>query len=147
MIMSPKIAVQFLRIVAFGSVLAALLFAIAAIGDPTGMFNIFLSAVIPGSEGVSAIATVEAKMGYAIAGGVFAGFMVMILLITVPAIERGDKAIIRASIYALLIWFIVDSGASIAGGAPMNAVSNAVFLALYLLPLVWTKEPSTATAA
>lgn len=145
--MSPATAANFMRFVAIVSILSALLFASGAIGDPSGLLNQFLATIIPGSEGVGAIATTEAKVGYAIAGGVFAGFMVMLLLITAPAIEQGNKSIIRATIYALLIWFVVDSSASIVGGAPMNAVSNAVFLVLYLLPLVWVKAPATAQAA
>ena len=72
--------------------------------------------------------------------------MVMLLLITAPAIERGDKAIMRATVYALLIWYVIDSGASVAGGAPINALSNAVFLILYLLPLLWVKEAAGASA-
>ena len=144
--MSPKTAANFMRVVVLISLLSALLFATGAMGDPTGMMNIFLASVIPGSEGSVAIATTEAKLGYAIAGGVFAGFMIMILLITVPAIEQGNRDITRATIYALLIWYVIDSGASIVGGAPMNAVSNAIFLVLYLLPLIWIKTPSTAAA-
>ena len=145
--MSPATAANFMRLLAIGSLLTALLFATGAIGDPSGILSWFLAIIIPGSEGAIAIATAEAKVGYAIAGGVFAGFMVMLLLITAPAIEQGNKSIIRATIYALLIWFVVDSSASIAGGAPMNAVSNAVFLVLYLLPLVWVKTSATAQAA
>ena len=144
--MSPKTAANFMRVVVLVSLLSALLFATGAMGDPTGLMNVFLASVIPGSEGVAALATAEAKMGYAIAGGVFAGFMIMILLITIPAIEQNNRDIMRATIYALLIWYVVDSGASIAGGAPMNAVSNAIFLALYLLPLIWVKTPETAAA-
>lgn len=144
--MSPKTAANFMRFMAIASFLSALLFATGAMDDPTGSLSQFLAIIIPGSEGVSAIANAESKVGFAIAGGVFAGFMVMLLLITAPAIERGDKAITRATIYALLIWYVVDSGASVAGGAALNAVSNAVFLILYLLPLLWVRESATASA-
>lgn len=144
--MSPKTAANFMRFMAIASFLSALLFATGAMNDPTGSLSQFLAIIIPGSEGVSAIANAESKVGFAIAGGVFAGFMVMLLLITAPAIERGDKAITRATVYALLIWYVVDSGASVAGGAALNAVSNAVFLILYLLPLLWVRESATASA-
>lgn len=144
--MSPKAAANFMRFMAIASFLSALLFATGAMNDPTGSLSQFLAIIIPGSEGVGAIANPESKVGFAIAGGVFAGFMVMILLITAPAIERGDKAITRATVYALLIWYVVDSGASVAGGAPLNALSNALFLILYLLPLLWVKDAATANA-
>ncbi len=144
--MSPKTAANFMRFVAIISLLSALIFALGAIGDPTGSLNRFLAIIIPGSEGVSGIATPEAKVGFAIAGGVFAGFMVMLLLITAPAIEEGNAVIKRASLYALLIWFVVDSSASIAGGVALNALSNSVFLILFLLPLLWVKSPKTVAA-
>ncbi len=144
--MSPKTAANFMRFVAIISLLSALIFALGAIGDPTGSLSRFLAIIIPGSEGVSGIATPEAKVGFAIAGGVFAGFMVMLLLITAPAIEEGNAVIKRASLYALLIWFVVDSSASIAGGVALNALSNSVFLILFLLPLLWVKSPETVAA-
>ncbi|QTD54555.1 hypothetical protein [Parasphingorhabdus cellanae] len=139
--MSPKAAANFMRFVAIVSLLSALIFALGAIGDPTGILSQFLAIIIPGSDGVGGIATPEAKVGLAIAGGLFAGFMVMLLLVTAPAIEQSNAAIKRASIYALLAWFIVDSSASIAGGVPLNALSNSILLILYLLPLVWVKAP------
>ncbi|WP_337658788.1 hypothetical protein [Sphingorhabdus sp. Alg231-15] len=144
--MSPKAAANFMRFVAIISLLSAVIFALGAIGDPTGSLSRFLAIIIPGSEGVGGIATPEAKVGLAIAGGVFAGFMVMVLLITVPAIEQGNAAIKRASIYAFLAWFIVDSAASIAGGVALNALSNSILLILYLLPLVWVKSPEAVAA-
>lgn len=144
--MSPKTAANFMRFMAIASFLSALLFATGAMNDPTGSLSQFLAIIIPGSEGASAIANPESKVGFAIAGGVFAGFMVMMLLITAPAIERQDKAITRATVYALLIWYVIDSGASVAGGASLNALSNAIFLILYLLPLLWVKEAATASA-
>ncbi len=142
--MSPKAAANFMRFLAIISLLSALVFALGAIGDPTGSLSQFLAIIIPGSEGVSGIATPEAKVGFAIAGGLFAGFMVMLLLITAPAIEEGNVAIKRASLYALVAWFVIDSSASIAGGAPLNALSNSILLIFYLLPLVWVKAPETA---
>lgn len=143
--MSPKAAANFMRVLAIASLLSALVFALGAIGDPTGILNQFLTIIIPGSEGVDGIATPEAKVGFAIAGGLFAGFMMMLLLITAPAIEEGNAAIKRASIYALLAWFVIDSSASIAGGVSLNALSNSILLILYLLPLVWVKAPETAS--
>ncbi|MEO9635108.1 MAG: hypothetical protein ABJF89_09375 [Parasphingorhabdus sp.] len=138
--MSPTTAAKFMRFAAIMSLLSALLFATGAMQDPTGILSRFLAIIIPGSEGVSGIATPEARVGFAIAGGVFAGFMVMLYMITAPAIERGDKVTIRASIAALLVWFVVDSGASIAGGAPLNALSNFAFLLFLLLPLIWIRK-------
>jgi hypothetical protein len=37
---------------------------------------------------------------------------------------------------AMLAWFVIDSAASVSTGAPVNAVSNAVFLATFLIPIL-----------
>jgi hypothetical protein len=46
------------------------------------------------------------------------------------------KSIWRGFTVAALFWFVTDSIASIYTGFPLNAVSNAVLIGLYLIP-VW----------
>jgi len=133
-----------MRFMAIISLLSGIVFAIGVVSDTAGINRMFLSIVSSGSEGLGGITSPEAKVMLAIAGGVFAGFGAMLLFIVAPAIEEGDSRIKRGAVYALLIWFVVDSGASIAGGNPMNAVSNSLFLALYLLPLLWVSQSSAS---
>jgi len=142
--MSPKTAANFMRIMALISIFSGVIFAIGVISDTAGINSAFLNIVSSGNAGLGGIATQEAKVSLAIAGGVFAGFGAMLLFIVAPAIAQGDDRIKRGAIYALLIWFVVDSGASIAGGNAMNAVSNSLFLALYLLPLLWVSQRSAS---
>jgi hypothetical protein len=48
---------------------------------------------------------------------------------------------------AVLIWFVVDSVLSVATGFPLNAVSNAVFVALFMGPAVKLGFFSRGTAS
>jgi hypothetical protein len=90
--------------------------------------------------GVAGLDTPEAKMAMAIAGGVFAGLMAMYVFITASGIEQGSELIRKGSIYTFLVWFAVDSGASVASGNPPNVIPNIIFLVVYLAPLLLVKR-------
>ncbi len=74
-----------------------------------------------------------------IGAGVLMGWALMFLLIVAPALKRGDKQVIRASIIAVVAWFIIDSAGSIASGVTSNAVFNVAVLVLLAGPLVLVK--------
>jgi hypothetical protein len=42
----------------------------------------------------------------------------------------------RGFTFAACFWFVTDSAASIYTGFPLNAVSNAVLIGLYLIPVI-----------
>ena len=76
-----------------------------------------------------------ARLLAAISGGVMVGWGAMLWLVAtrlLPADPSLAAALVRTSAVA---WFVVDSAASIAAGAPLNAMLNLVFLAAFLLPL------------
>ena len=66
----------------------------------------------------------------------------MTLYVAFQAIHLADRAqaprIWRNLTLAALIWFGIDSGISVATGYWLNAVSNTLFIALYLIPLLRT---------
>ena len=74
-----------------------------------------------------------------IGAGMLMGWSIMFLFIVVPAVERGDKQIIRASIIALVAWFVIDSAGSVASGVTSNAIFNVVMLVLLAGPLLLVK--------
>ena len=114
--MSPTSAARLMRIIATISIVTGALFALAVVADPTGLSNLFFHLVSSGDQGLAGIATPEAKVALAIAGGLFAGFSAFFLFLVAPAIEAYDKRMIRGGQISLLTWFVVDSSASIAGG-------------------------------
>ncbi len=70
------------------------------------------------------------RVGVAIYGGLMVGWGLTLLLA-----GRGVH-VTRAAAAGLGAWWVVDSGASIAVGFPLNALSNLGFLALFT-PLFW----------
>ena len=66
----------------------------------------------------------------------------MTLYVAFQAIHSADRAhaprIWRNLTLAALIWYVIDSSISVATGYWLNAVSNTLFIALYLIPLLRT---------
>ena len=86
-------------------------------------------------DGTETLATSETRLMLAIGGGVMTGWGLMIWQLAGEPLQRAPqatRAIIRTSI---LVWFLVDSLASVAAGVPLNVLGNLVFLALFLLPM------------
>ena len=140
--MSPQATGRYIRIVGSFSILVAILFSLAGVNDFTGANEIFFRLASSGGNGVAGLDTPEAKMAMAIAGGVFAGLMAMYVFITAPGVEQGNELIRKGSIYTFLVWFTVDSAASVASGNAANVLPNAVFLVAYLTPLLVVQRNS-----
>ncbi len=138
--MSPQTTGRYIRIVGSFSILIAILFSLAGVNDFTGANEMFFQLASSGGNGVAGLDTAEAKMAMAIAGGVFAGLMAMYVFITAPGVEQGSELIRKGSIYTFLVWFGVDSTASAASGNAQNIIPNAIFLIIYLIPLLLVKR-------
>jgi|TARA_R100001244_G_scaffold6593_31_gene8329 hypothetical protein len=138
--MSPQAAGRYIRIVGSFSLLVAVVFALAGVNDFTGANELFFQFASAGGNGVGGLDTAEAKLAMAIAGGVFGGLMAMYLFITAPGVEQGSDLIRKGSIYTFLVWFGIDSSASVASGNPQNVIPNTVFLVIYLTPLLLVKR-------
>ena len=67
----------------------------------------------------------------------------MIARIFAPIIRMDDpvtgKIVKRGGILGMIVWFVIDSSGSVAAGVPSNAVFNAVFLLLIVVPLYRVK--------
>jgi hypothetical protein len=138
--MSPQASGRYIRIVGSFSLLVALIFALAGVNDFTGANDLFFRLASSGGNGVAGLDTAEAKLAMAIAGGVFGGLMAMYIFITAPGVEQGSDLIRKVSIYTFLVWFGIDSSASVASGNPQNVIPNIVFLVAYLVPLLLVKR-------
>jgi len=138
--MSPQATGLYIRIVGSISLLVAILFSLAGVNDFTGANDLFFRLASSGGNGVAGLDTAEAKLAMAIAGGVFGGMMAMYIFITAPGVEQGSELVRKGSFYAFLVWFLVDSGASVASGNPQNVIPNSMFLVIYLTPLLLVKR-------
>lgn len=109
--------------------------ALAAVPETAGPANLLADLVFWPLDGTPQIDTPAARLLAAISGGVLVGWAVTLWLITthvLPMDAVAASSIIRRGIIA---WFVVDSLGSIAAGAPLNAVLNIGFVALFLWPL------------
>jgi hypothetical protein len=134
--MTPKSAALMMRVVACISIITSALFAIGGVADPTGLNDLFFQYASTGTDGVAGIATQEAKLAVAIAGGIFAGISAMLLFVAAPAIEAGNPKMIRGAQLSLLTWFVVDSSASAFGGNAVNIIPNIVVLLVLMAPMM-----------
>lgn len=71
-------------------------------------------------------------------GGTMAGWGMAFLLILIGSFRRGSKEGWTTIAVSLATWFVLDSFFSLWTGFWMNAVLNAVFLILFIIPLAAT---------
>jgi hypothetical protein len=112
--------------------LALALAALPVLNFPIRLLADFLIWPVDGAE---TLAASETRLAFAIGGGVMAGWGLMIWQLAGEPMQRAPgatRATIRTSI---LVWFLIDSLASVAAGVPLNVLGNVVFLALFLVPM------------
>ena len=73
----------------------------------------------------------------AISAGLLAAISVFLGGIVVPAIREENSRIIRTTLLAMIVWFIIDGVGSIASGVTSNVFFNSIYLVLVLIPLLW----------
>ncbi len=70
-----------------------------------------------------------------VGGGVMTGWGVMLWLVSTRLYPRDPELGRTLILTSIGIWFVVDSAASIAAGAPLNAFLNVSFLVIFYVPL------------
>lgn len=122
-------------LIVFGLLTA--LASVAAMAAPTSFLADLIVWPVDGQESISS--TTERLLA-AITGGLCTGLGVLSYFLTTRLYPRDPKLTRFLMSAAFASWFIVDSLGSVAAGAPLNAVFNLGFLALFMLPL-WLPEP------
>lgn len=91
-------------------------------------------------DGGQAVSSETSHLLAAITGGLCTGLGVLFYLLTTrlyPSHPELTRMLMSAGLGS---WFIVDSLGSVAAGAPLNALFNLGFLALFMIPL-WLPGP------
>ncbi|WP_419909068.1 hypothetical protein [Hoeflea sp.] len=97
-------------------------------------------------DGTPAQLDPAARLFWAITGGVIAGWGMMIWIVATRLLPR-EPALARSMVLtAAVVWFVIDSLGSVFAGAPVNAIYNIGFLALFVVPL-WRPIETAARAA
>jgi hypothetical protein len=79
------------------------------------------------------------RFAFGVSGGVTAGWGVLIYALARWAFAGAERWVWNALMASSLTWFVLDSAVSAASGAIFNVAFNAVFVALFLLPLIRTR--------
>lgn len=120
----------------FGAIVA-----LAALPSTAGIANLLADLVFWPLNGLPRIDTPAAHLLAAIAGGVLVGWGVTLWFVVAHVLPKDAVAATGTIRAGILSWFVVDSLASIAAGAPLNAVLNIAFVALFLWPLAMLARP------
>lgn len=140
--MNYESRVRWLKIGAASLVGFGLLVAVAAIPAMNGPAAWLLDLIYFPLDGAEAAGAPADRLLSAIAGGVMAGWGVMIWIVA-GEIYPADPALGRRLILSsIIIWFVIDSSMSVAAGAPLNVVGNLGFLLVFVLPVL--KRTATA---
>lgn len=100
-------------------------------------------------DGAESASAPETRLAAGIAGGLLAGWGWTLLAVLRRSIaqEGAEGWAWRAVLGGLLIWFALDSAASLAAGAAANVVGNLVFLALLGVPLALMRRSAVMDRA
>lgn len=124
--------------------LSGLLITLAASPATSGLTGIILDILVWPFDGVQTLDATETRLVSAIGGGVMIGWGVAIWILANEGFKQAPELSRKIILASVSIWFVADSTASIAAGVPLNALSNTVYLAIFVLPLWNVRALSTA---
>ena len=78
----------------------------------------------------------EARLLWGINAGILAGWGVMLWQVAASLFPKDPALARRIILTGIGTWFVVDGAGSVLAGAPMNAVYNLFFLAIFAVPLL-----------
>ena len=103
-------------------------------------FNDNINPAFRGSEDPDPTALKFQSWAYGILGATIAGWGVIIFfLVKIPFAQR-EKWAWNALFWGLLLWYVLDTGASIYYGVLFNALFNTVIFLVALIPLLFTRN-------
>jgi len=121
--------------VGFGAVI--ILASVPATSAPT----VFLADLVLWPIDGGQTLTPESRLLSAILGGVMLGYGTTLLLLIAKAYPRDPQLVRTVVLAGVWVWFLTDSLASFAAGAPGNALLNVGFLLAFIVP--WRSVPSS----
>jgi hypothetical protein len=102
----------------------------------TAGFTTFLTDLILWPiDGKETLTAPETRIFAAISGGILAGWGVLLWLVSSKLLPREPELARSMILTSITTWFLIDSTASFAAGAPFNPILNTVFLLSFWVPL------------
>ena len=103
------------------------------------LFNDNINPAFWGSDGPDPTALRFQSWAYGLLGATIAGWGVIIFfLVKIPFAQR-EKWAWNAFFWGLLLWYVLDTGASIYYGVLFNAAFNTAIFLVALIPLLFTQ--------
>jgi len=78
-----------------------------------------------------------------IGAGLVVAISIMLLGIVAPALQEGNRRVVRVTIWAFVAWYVVDGIGSYASGVGSNVFFNTILLVAILIPLVSVRDKAT----
>ncbi len=103
----------------------------------------FLDLALWPLDGAQSLASPETRLLCAVCGGMLVGWGALFYLLADRVYPHEPALVRKFVLVSICSWFVVDSLGSIAAGAPMNALFNIGFLALFALPVLKAQSPQT----
>ncbi len=125
-------------LIAFG-----ILFAAAVVPALSYPAVFFLDLALWPLDGAQSLAAPETKLLCAVGGGMLVGWGALFYLLADQVYPHEPALVRKFVLVSICSWFAFDSMGSIAAGAPLNALFNIGFLALFALPVLKTQTPQT----
>lgn len=76
------------------------------------------------------------KLPFMVLGAVMAGWTVMMIQIVRGPLREGSAWALSVLIRSLVVWFVLDTGMSLALGFPLHALFNVPFASALAIPLI-----------
>ena len=133
--MQAQTRILWLKIASDLLIIFGLLTALASIASLAAPTSLLVDLIFWPIDGGQAVASDTAHLLAAITGGLTTGLGVLFYLMTtrlMPIDPKLTRLLMSASLGS---WFIVDSLGSIAADASLNVLFNALFAALFMIPL------------
>jgi hypothetical protein len=116
-------------------IVSGLIFVLAAFPATDKVARLFYDFVYWPLDGQSGFSD-AARPSIAILGAVFLAFAVLIQSVVKIALDDPSSPLWRVVTTSVVVWWIVDSAASIICGIPVNVVTNTILLMTFLVPIL-----------
>jgi hypothetical protein len=73
---------------------------------------------------------------YGVLGAVMVGWGILLLYVAYVPFRRGERWAWHSLFLALVVWYVLDTGASLYHGVYLNAAFNTGFLVIFGIPLL-----------
>lgn len=134
--MSLSFRAQFLMLVAISFFIYAVLWALAPFSAINLPARLILDLADWPLDNLASPLDRNTQWLSAIGAGLLAAIGIILGGIVVPAIKQRNIAIIKTTIVAMIVWYLIDSLGSIAAGVSSNVLFNTFYLTLVLIPLI-----------